>query len=109
MAPSCGGGGGGGGGSGGGSGGGGGGSGGSGGKDCGGGSGGSPTGSGTPDACYMLCLFVVHLPFEAWLSIKRIQKGRIILVANEVADPQVPELLMHATFFDVFSMCNEYV
>jgi hypothetical protein len=52
----------------------------------GGGSGGGPIGSGTPDACYMLCLFVVHLPFEAWLSIKRIQKGRIILIA-EVAVP----------------------
>ena len=51
-----------------------------------GGSGGGPIGSGTPDACYMLCLFVVHLPFEAWLSIKRIQKGRIILIA-EVAVP----------------------
>ena len=48
--------------------------------------GGGPIGSGTPDACYMLCLFVVHLPFEAWLSIKRIQKGRIILIA-EVAVP----------------------
>ena len=48
----------------------------------GGGSGGGPIGSGTPDACYMLCLFVVHLPFEAWLSIKRIQKGRIILIAK---------------------------
>ena len=81
----------------------GGGGGGSGGKDCGGkgggGSGGSPRGSGTPDACYMLCLFVVHLPFEAWLSIKRIQKGRIILIANKVADPEVPELLMHATCY----------
>ena len=52
----------------------------------GGGSGGGPIGSGTPDACYMLSLFVVHLPFEAWLSIKRIQKGRIILIA-EVAVP----------------------
>ena len=47
-----------------------------------GGSGGGPIGSGTPDACYMLCLFVVHLPFEAWLSIKRTQKGRIILIAK---------------------------
>ena len=34
----------------------------------------------------MLCLFVDHLPFEAWLSIKKIQKGRIILIA-EVAVP----------------------
>jgi len=37
-------------------------------------------------------------------------KGHLLLgQIAKVARAQVPEILMHAAFYDVFSMCNQYV